>query len=149
MFHHDTPNVRFCADFDCGNTDLYECNPALANCSCTCDTATPLEVSGLRWSSKVRFFWIHQPCATVYDVYRQIGPLTNCGGVACSYGPCLWSGLVAANATDLLVPPAGGIHYYLVSAESYVNEGTLGNSSAGLLRPNPVPLKCSTPPPSP
>jgi hypothetical protein len=133
--------VRICADFDCGNTDLYECNP-LANCSCTCDTATPLEVSGLRWSSKVQFFWNHQPCATVYDVYRQIGPLS-------SYGSCLWSGLVAANATDLLVPPAGGVQYYLVSAESYVNEGTLGNSSAGLPRLVPAALKCSTPPPSP
>ena len=146
MFHHDTPNVQFCADFDCGNTDLYECNPNALNCSCLCDNVIPPEVSGLRWSSKVQFFWDRVPCATVYDVYRQDVPLTNCGGVACSYGTCLWSGLVAENATDALVPPAGKVQFYLVTAESYVAEGTMGSSSVA---PRPNAFACPTPPPPP
>lgn len=142
LYNPNNPGVRFCADFDCGNTDLYECNPLSVSCDCTCDTAIPLEVSGLRWSSKVQFFWNHEPCATVYNVYRQVGPLPP-------YGPCLWSGLVAANATDTAVPPVGLVQYYLVTAESYVNEGTLGSTSTGLPRINPAVFRCSTPPPPP
>jgi hypothetical protein len=141
---HHTTGQQACADFDCGEADLYECNPSVANCSCLCDTAIPPEVTGLRWTTKVRYRWNPIPCATVYNAYRQAPTLTNCGGVACFYGSCLWSGLVALNATDALVPLAGTVQFYLVTAESYVDEGTMGFSSVAP-RPNTSP--CASPPP--
>jgi hypothetical protein len=146
MVNHTT-GQPVCADFDCGDSDIYECNPSVANCSCLCDTAISPEVSGLIWSTKVQFSWNPAPCATVYNVYRQLGPLTSCGGVACSYGPCLWSGLVTHNATDVVVPLPGKVQFYLVTAETYVGEGTMGFARPVLVRPNISP--CSTPPPPP
>lgn len=136
-----------CADFDCGNPDLYECNPNPLDCRCLCDNAIPPEVSGLLWSTKIKFSWNRVPCATVYNVYRQAPTLINCGGgIACSYGACLWSGLVAENATDAVVPALKTVQFYLVTAESYVAEGTMGSATAGP-RPNVSP--CATPPPPP
>jgi hypothetical protein len=147
VFDHAT-GAAICADLDCGSEDHYECNPA--NCSCLCDGpgAIPLEVVNQRWLSKVRHAWDAMRCATVYNVYRQFSPLLRCGGgVACSYGPCQWSGLVAENAVDATVPLPGKLLYYLITGENLSGEGTMGFSSSGLIRPNVSP--CPTPPPHP
>lgn len=136
-----------CADLDCGSMHLYECNPA--NCSCLCDSAVsiPPEVTNQRWPSKVIHDWEVAFCAIVYNVNRQTSPFMSCGGVACSYGPCQWSGLVANNASEPATPPAGGVYFYLVTGENLSGEGTMGFSSAGFERPNVSP--CPSPPPPP
>jgi hypothetical protein len=137
--------VAICADFDCGDSERYECNPA--NCSCLCDNTIPLEIEDQRWLSKVRHAWEAAPCATIYNVYRETSPFLNCGGVACSYGSCQWSGLAAHNATDVTVPLPGVVFYYLITGENLPGEGTMGFSSSGIQRPNL--LACPTPPPHP
>lgn len=145
--HNDYTGAAACADFDCGNVDFYECNPDPANCFCLCGSTIPPEIGNLRWPSKLLHDWDPVPCATVYNVYREIQPLLNCGGVACSYGTCYWSGLVATNASEVADPPVGQAYFYLVTGETVAGEGTMGNSSAGLTRPNYFP--CPTPPPPP
>ena len=144
MIDHAT-GALICADLDCGSMELYECNPA--TCTCLCDSAAsiPPEVMNQRWPSKVTNSWNLAFCATVYNVYQQAGPLTNCGGVACSYGLCEWSGLVTNNAAQVATPPVGTVYFYLVTGENVIGEGTMGFSSAGFMRPNLFP--CPTPPP--
>jgi len=138
--------AAICADLDCGSDEHYECNPA--NCSCPCDNLIPSEVVNQRWLSKVRHTWDPKPCATVYNVYRETSPLLRCGGgVACSYGPCQWSGLVAENAVDATRPLPGKVQYYLITGENLSGEGTMGMTSTAMPRPNVSP--CPTPPPHP
>jgi hypothetical protein len=147
VFDHMT-GIPVCADLDCGSMALYECDPL--PCDCLCDPTIPPEVLNLQWSTKVNYGWDPAPCAVVYNVYRNAVPvpaLPGCGPIACAYGTCLWSALVATTAFDLTVPPSGLLNHYLITGENHIAEGIMGFPSAPLPRPNL--FSCPSPPPPP
>jgi len=94
--------------------------------------------------------WSAVPGAVHYNTYRGSVPA---GGMA-SRTPEIYdhacfesadaAGDGAVITTDADLPPAGTVYYYLVSGENACAEGSLGTSSGGLARPNPLP--CPTPP---
>lgn len=138
-----------CYDVGCGSLNDYECSLA-ATCDCQCVGVVPTPDLSMKWLTKVEIMWtgFGTRCSTVYNLYRAVAPRLpdlDRNGVADSYGPCLFNGLVAVTGNDTSVPPPGVVQFYLVTAESLAGEGSLGIASNGLLRPNVAP--CPTPPP--
>ena len=56
--------------------------------------------------------------------------------VADDYGSCYQEDLIVPYATDGSTPPPGQIHWYLVTGEHFVGEGSLGETSSLVERPN-------------
>jgi len=54
-------------------------------------------------------------------------------------GGCLAESVTSTNATDTLIPPAGGLFYYLVSRENVCGESILGRDGTGAAVPNAHP----------
>lgn len=138
---------------DCGDAQAPFCNGDCqlgamclpsggGRCACTsCALAAPAPLADVRFVSKTRLEWYNLDCATSYNVYRHLGPLTdaNGDGLADSYGTCLAAGSIESRTTDTSSPPPGSLHSYLVTGENGAGEGSLGRSSAGLERPNVTP----------
>ena len=77
-------------------------------------------------------------CALVYNMYRGSGPrLTdqNRDGLADDYGSCHFGDIIDTRVVDPDRPQPGLLHWYLVTAENFAGEGTLGDNSAGQPRP--------------
>ncbi len=100
----------------------------------------PAEVSGVRWSSRVRLEWDAAAGAVSYHVYRG-----SLAALSCTFfGVCrdaFDSDLTDLRFTDLAQPPAGTGFFYLVTSEdSRGNESSLGTSSCGVRsNTNPCP----------
>ena len=79
---------------------------------------------------------------TYYNTYRFIGarlPDGNRDGLADDYGSCHIGDIIGTHAPDPSTPPPGQVHWYLVTGENFYAEGSLGENSAGVERPNLAP----------
>jgi hypothetical protein len=92
----------------------------------------PATKSQLRWKGA-------EECALVYNTYRFTGaqlPDANQDGLAEDYGSCFVGDIIGHEVSDPSNPPGAAMHWYLVTGEYQGTEGSLGNNSAGLARPN-------------
>jgi len=95
----------------------------------------PGEVGLLRFLDPQTLTWTSAPSAGLYDLYRGVlaKPQSD-------YGSCLQSGITATTATDAAIPPPLTGWFYLVTVRNDLGEeGTMGRTSAGALRPNTAP----------
>ena len=120
------------------------CDPVGAGtCDCVaCDAVLPFEVPGFAWLSDTKFQWTPILCPSHYNVYRTTYarlPDVARDGLADDYGACLQTGITGNQASDPSSPPSKQTHFYLVTAENGVGEGTMGSNSAGVARPNVTP----------
>jgi hypothetical protein len=96
----------------------------------------PGEVLGLSFLDHVTLTWYPEKSVGVYNLYKDL--LTNLTGLG--YGACEKYDIDVTTAADAAVPPATDGFFYLVTAENRLfEEGTKGNDSAGVARPNPSP----------
>lgn len=113
---------------------------------CECAPCAGLGTSGLGgilvgWpGTKDQLRWKGAPeCALVYNVYRSTGarlPDVDADGLADDYGSCHIGDIIGNDAADPTTPPGGQIHWYLVTGENFVVEGSLGENSDRVERPN-------------
>jgi hypothetical protein len=95
----------------------------------------PGEVGLLRYLDQQRLAWTGAPSAGDYDLYRGVLARPQI-----DFGTCLQSGIVGTTATDPAVPPTLTGWFYLVTVRNDLGEeGTLGHTSAGSVRPNTAP----------
>jgi hypothetical protein len=96
----------------------------------------PGEVREVQFSTPTTLTWHAEPSVGTYRLYR--GLLSD---LPTSYGICLSpGGLIGPEATDGENPSPGQCFVYLATARNRLNEeGTLGNDSAGIPRPNSSP----------
>ncbi len=141
----------------CGDGLFPECNgacPVDQKCvarqapipGCECMPCADLGPSGLGgiivgWpASKDQLRWTGAPeCALVYNTYRFTGaslPDVNADGLAEDYGSCHIGDVIGNDAADRSTPPAGQLHWYLVTGEDFFVEGSLGENSEQVERPN-------------
>jgi hypothetical protein len=106
------------------------------DCHCvTCEIAVPGPVGPVIYldqADKIR--WTPVSCALTYNLYRSIGAvLTDLDedGLADDYGSCLQDDIIGIETVDADRPQPGMIHWYLVTAENFVGQTTLGTNSAG------------------
>ena len=89
--------------------------------------------------TKDQLRWSASKCALVYNTYRltarRLADLDR-DGLADSYPGCFQNDIIALEAPDPSVPQPGWLHFYLVTAEDFNIETSLGTNSAGALRPN-------------
>lgn len=96
----------------------------------------PGEVAHALFSSKTTLVWDPEKSIGHYSVYRDSMGVLSGGGT----GTCLASNLLSETATDAATPVAGTGFFYLVTARNrLLEEGTKGERSSGLERPNPAP----------
>jgi hypothetical protein len=81
------------------------------------------------------FGWTPVAQANLYNLYR--GDLGS-GGFEFNH-ICLGSGLPGTFAQDTTLPAVGQAFYYLISGVNRCGEGSLGQTTSGQERPNPVP----------
>jgi len=113
-------------------------------CECTaCATLGPSGLGGitLGWpATKDQLRWKGAAdCALVYNIYRAAGPRLrdlNADGLADDYGSCWIGDIIGNDAPDPSPPPGGQVHWYLITAENFIAEGSLGTNSHQLERPN-------------
>jgi len=92
----------------------------------------PGEVLGLAFDSPTHLFWNPERSAGAYQVYRAPS-----GTFPASYGSCLVGHLGVTEKDEVEVPPVGAAFLYHVTVSNRLGEeGTLGRTSAGALRPN-------------
>jgi len=92
----------------------------------------PATKDQLRWKGAA-------DCALVYNIYRAAGPRLrdlNADGLADDYGSCWIGDIIGNDAPDPSPPPGGQVHWYLITAENFIAEGSLGTNSHQLERPN-------------
>jgi hypothetical protein len=95
----------------------------------------PGEVAGFSFSNKTTLIWRPEKSIGVYNLYRDL--LSALGG---GFGACQQQDLTGEMTTEPGTPPVANGWFYLVTAENRLREeGTKGNSSAGVERPNPSP----------
>jgi hypothetical protein len=83
--------------------------------------------------------WTPVAQANVYNLYRG-----DFGSVGFEFNhTCLQSGLPVTFAQDTTLPAVGRVLYYLISGASRCGEGSLGLTTSGQERPNPVSSTCS------
>ena len=89
----------------------------------------------------LRLVWAVAPGADRWTVSR------NTVGLGFSnYGPCIEPDLIAPQADDIEMPPVGGVFFYQVQAwNDSCGPGSLGFSSAEILRKNLNPMACGAP----
>ena len=94
----------------------------------------PTETLSLGWpaGSKTKLQWGAVPGAAWYTLYRgdaaSLPALLNTGVDSC----LSWTGSDTATPDSITqVPPAGGIHWFLVTAANAAGEGSAGNATAG------------------
>lgn len=107
------------------------------------EASAAVSVTGLVWSSKTQLVWDPQPLAS-YNLYRLSAVSLidgNGDGVADDYGDCFLPDIASPAGVDVSNPVSGSVHFYLVTAEDATGEGTLGNASNGLERPNLFPCQ--------
>ncbi len=94
----------------------------------------PGEVLGLQFLDADTLDWNGAPSATHFNLYRDaLGALP-------AYGTCLQPDLPSSTADDTDLPLSGSGFFYLVTARNRLDEeGTLGQDSTGLPRPNTGP----------
>jgi len=96
----------------------------------------PGEVQHALFSDKITLVWDPEKSIGQYAVYRDGMGVLSGGGT----GTCFASGLSSETAIDATTPPAGQGYFYLVTARNrLLEEGSKGNRSSGLERPNPAP----------
>ena len=103
--------------------------------TCTsCSVVMPTETLSLGWpaGSKTKLQWGAVPGAAWYTLYRgdaaSLPALLNTGVDSC----LSWTGSDTATPDSITqVPPAGGIHWFLVTAANAAGEGSAGNATAG------------------
>jgi hypothetical protein len=116
---------------------------------CECKPCADLGTSGL---GGIHVGWPHTKdqlrwtgaleCALVYNTYRLTSPRLIDGDadrLADDYGSCHVEDIVGLDLRDASTPPPGQVHWYLVTGENFVTEGSLGENSIGLERPNLAP----------
>jgi hypothetical protein len=59
--------------------------------------------------------------------------------MADDYGSCWVEDIVGLDVLDPSTPPASEVHWYLVTGENFAAEGSLGENSADMERPNTAP----------
>lgn len=95
--------------------------------------AVPGEVTGVAWcaDSKDCLAWAAVAGATGYTLYRGDGP--DLGGLLDASPEACTVGAFAGPGTGSMLehPPAGVLHWYLVTASNADGEGTAGAASAG------------------
>jgi hypothetical protein len=115
----------------------------LASCQCVpCDTDTPEANTTLLAVSRDVFHWSRLECATGYNLYRLVGaqlPDADRDGLAEEYGSCIGHDLTYEETTDLAEPLPAELHFYLVTGENPLGEGSLGLASTLQERPNVAP----------
>lgn len=95
----------------------------------------PGEIAGVLWPSKTTLQWTPEGSVGDYEVYRDA--VSTLPG---SYGSCFASSLTNESATEASSPVAGTGWFYLVTARNrLLEEGTKGNRTGGVERPNPSP----------
>ena len=95
----------------------------------------PGEVLGLRWTGKTDLAWNPEKSTGTYNAYKDT--LTTFPG---NYGACFATDVASEGTTDAASPASGTGWFYLVTAENRLGEeGTKGNRSSGVERPNPAP----------
>ncbi|MCP3981777.1 MAG: hypothetical protein GY716_20945 [bacterium] len=57
-------------------------------------------------------------------------------GLADDYGDCYQDDIIELEATDTSNPPVSQSHWYLVTGENFTAEGSLGENSDRVERPN-------------
>ena len=95
------------------------------------DPSGPIVIH-MKPSDEIR--WTPVTCALVYNVYLGAGPRLidqNRDGLADDYGSCHIGDIISTKVVDPGGPQPGAIHWYLVTAENFVGEGSLGNNSRG------------------
>jgi hypothetical protein len=94
------------------------------------------EVHGLGFEDHENLVWGADPSAGHYNLYRDF--LANLSRLG--YGICEQPGLPAPTAHDPFAPVPGDGFFYLVTAANRLHEeGTKGEDSEGVPRPNPEP----------
>jgi hypothetical protein len=123
-----------------------QCEPVtgpLPICACLpCDSVVPRGDITIVWTSSTRFVWTRLECARVYNVYRAVYrhlPDADNNRLSDDYGKCLLNDLLTPEATDTTIPAPSFVHYYLVTAENAVGEGSMGTNAFGMTRPNNTP----------
>ncbi len=102
----------------------------------------PGEVLNQVFNDATHLGWDALAGASAYNVYRGgLGSFmdTDGDGAADSYGSCLDAGLSSPADTDAATPAAGTGFFYLVTGRNPAGEGTLGQASSGVPRPNTAP----------
>jgi hypothetical protein len=92
----------------------------------------------MQWASRTTFVWRPLECATSYNVYRETAELlpdVDGDGLVDRYGTCYLSALPKPEAIVNNDPPLGFAHYYWGSGSNSFGEGSIGMTSAGLVRP--------------
>jgi subtilisin-like proprotein convertase family protein len=103
--------------------------------TCTsCTVVMPTETLSIGWpaGSKTKLKWGAVPGAGSYNLYRGdaagLPALLNTGVDSCT----AWTGSGTETPDTITqAPPAGGIHWFLVTAVNAVGEGTAGSATAG------------------
>lgn len=94
----------------------------------------PEAAGDLAFTDTQTMAWTATPNVSIYNVYRgSFGP----GRLSFNHA-CLIPDLAAVTAPDTETPAAGQAFYYLVTGERNFVEGTIGVSSGGQPRPNPL-----------
>jgi hypothetical protein len=92
----------------------------------------PATKDQLRWTGALE-------CALVYNTYRYTGSRladADENGLADDYGSCFVGEIIGYDVADPTIPPDGNVHWYLVTGENFVTEGSLGENSDEMERPN-------------
>jgi hypothetical protein len=104
-------------------------------CGCiACDTTAPDPPVVISMDSGQKVRWTPVTCALVYNLYRGAGPALADGdadGLADDYGSCHIGDVVGTEVVDPASPQPGAVFWYLVTAENFAGESTLGTNSSG------------------
>jgi hypothetical protein len=109
-----------------------------------CEGVVPDDDLRLTWLSPTSLAWTVESdgprCSSVFNLYRYAGEprLSDLDedGIADDYGECYQDELTELGAADPFHPAPSGVHFYLVTGENDVGEGSLGANGAGAERPN-------------
>ncbi len=111
------------------------------DCQCKpCLVVNPNDDILVKFSAaKDELRWSTAECALTYNTYRGEGPLlldVDRDGLADDYGSCYQSEVIGTRSPASATPQNGQTHWYLITGENLVGEGSLGTNSQGAERPN-------------